>query len=187
MYLSNRYSVPLGTYTKHKKVYIAAKGNELEIKDRAGETLAKHRIDKGVGKLIKHKDHRRRREEINNEHLERTISLLGSEFRVYLTKLCDEKPRYVKDQLGIVVQACENYGREAALEVIEYCHRQELYSANDLNDALKTMHVPLGAPQNRLPLADERYHIPVQKRELSVYGNVADERKAKRVRNESPA
>jgi hypothetical protein len=178
MYLSNRYSVPLGTYTKYKKVYIAAKGNELEIMDMAGETLAKHRIDKAVGKLIKHKDHRRKRAEINSEQLERTISLLGSEFREYLTKLCDEKPRYVKEQLGIVVQACESYGREVALEGLEYCHRHELYSANDLNDALKAMYVtevPEGEPQNRLPLADERYHIPVQKRELSAYGNVAYE------------
>ena len=179
IYLSNRYSVPIGTNTKHKKVYIAVKDNELEIMDSAGETLAKHNINKGMGKLIKHNDHRRKRAEINDEHLERTISLLGSEFRMYLSKLCEEKPRYVKDQLGIVVQACEKYGREAVLAAFEYCHSHELYRASDLTDALKSRQAPEPEQQNRLPLEDERYHLKVQKRELSVYGNVADESKIK--------
>ena len=59
LYLSNRYSVPLGTYKKDNKAYITVKGEELEIMDRAGETLAIHRIDKRVGKLIKNESHRR--------------------------------------------------------------------------------------------------------------------------------
>ena len=176
LYLSNRYSLPLGTYERGKKVYIAVKDKELEIMDRVGETLAKHRIEKGVGKLVKHDSHRRKRDEKNKEQLERTIALLGEEFCEYLTRMCEEKPRYVKDQLSIVVQACESYGRAKVLAGMEYCQRLGLYSANDLKNATKAMNPEESPKPSRLTHTNERYYIPVQKRELSIYSNVTAKR-----------
>ena len=56
-----------------------------------------------------------------------------------------------------------------------YCQERELYSANDLRDAAFSMSGQVQElPQpNRLPVEGERYHIPVQKRALSVYADVA--------------
>ena len=174
LYLSNRYSVPLGTYNKEKIVFLSVDGEELHIIDRAGDTLATHKISEAKGKLIKLSSHKRDRDSRIIALRDKAIALLGEEFREYLTILCNKKPRYVKEQLGLVIQACEIYGREKALVAMRYCHELELYSANDLMDAAGAFYDQKQLPQpSRLPVEDERYHIIVQKRALSVYTEVA--------------
>jgi len=174
LYMSNRYSLPIGTYGKHKTVFIRVDDGKLEIMDRAGDTLAVHQLNMGKGRLVKLECHRRDRTARTNELLEKTIALLGEEFREYLARVCVEKPRYVREQLEIVVRACESYGRGRMLEAMEYCQNMALYSANDLSDAARSLGVPL-APEvaPRIPVEGERYHIQVQKRPLSVYTEVA--------------
>lgn len=182
LYLSNRYSVPLGTYGNTKAVCLSVDGDELRIMDQAGDTLAVHKISKEKGKLIKLDAHRRDKKARAKENLEKTVALLGEEFREYLTALCEEKPRYVREQFELVVKACEDYGRGNVLEAVRYCQPLALFSANDLNDAARALYgrpEPAAQP-SRLPLEDERYHIPVQKRPLSVYADVAAESGAPR-------
>lgn len=75
----------------------------------------------------------------------------------------------------IVLTACEAHGRETVLVAMRHCQELELYSANDLRGAIEMISAqmpPLAQP-TRLPVEDERYHIPVQKRDLSVYAEVA--------------
>jgi hypothetical protein len=174
-YCSNRYSVPYGTYAKEKNVFLSVEGNELQIMNRIGELLALHEIYDGKGKLVKHPSHRRNKDERIKALLDKTSALLGEEFREYLEALCEKKPRYVKEQFEIVLNACEAYGRENVLSAMDYCRDMELYSANDLRDAAETMkgERPAQPQPSRLPVEDERYHIPVQKRALSVYAEVA--------------
>jgi hypothetical protein len=174
-YNSNRYSVPYGTYAKEKKVFVGIKGGELQIMNRIGELLATHEIYEGKGKLIRPQSHRRNKDARIKELLDKTSSLLGEEFREYLEALCEKKPRYVKEQLDIVQNACEAYGRENVLSALDYCREMELYSANDLCEAAKMMKVqkPAQLQRDRLPVEDDRYHILVQKRSLSVYTEVA--------------
>jgi hypothetical protein len=174
LYLSNRYSVPLGTYGNLKTVYLTVNGEELHIVDQVGESLATHRISEEKGKLIKLPGHCRDKKSKIKEMLDKTVALLGVEFHDYLTILCEKKPRYVREQLELVVVACENYGRERVLEALRYCQSVALYSANDLNDAVNAMFgqpEPLSQPA-RLPVDDERYHIPVQKRAMSAYADI---------------
>ena len=175
LYLSNRYSVPLGTYRSIRTVNLAAQGDELRIMNEIGELIATHEISKEKGKLIKLPAHRRDRAAKIREKLDKTVALLGEEFREYLTVLCEEKPRYVKEQLDDIVLTCESYGRACVLEAIQYSQSLALYSANDLGDAVRTM---FGQPEplaqaSRLPVEDERYHVSVQKRPLSAYAEVA--------------
>jgi len=175
LYLSNRYSLPLGTYGKLKTVYLLAKGGTLQIMDQVGGTLATHQICLEKGKLIKLDSHRRDKTTRIKELLDKAVALLGEEFREYLTAICEEKPRYVKEQLDLVVRACEGHGRERIIEAMHYCQNLALYSANDLSDAVQSMYgkpSPLPQPE-RLPVEDERYHIPVQKRPLSAYTEAA--------------
>jgi transposase len=175
LYLSNRYSVPLGTYGKEKTVMLSVEGDKLHILDLTGNPITIHQLNEGKGKLIKLESHRRDKNIRIKEQRDKAIALLGEEFRDYLTVLCEEKPRYVKEQLSLVIHTCETYGRACTLEVIGYCQRLGLYSANDLSDAAKMIGGrPLIEPQPmRLPVEDERYHIPVQQRSLSVYTEVA--------------
>jgi transposase len=175
LYLSNRYSLPLGTYGKLKVVYLSVEGDALHIVDKTGDTLTAHQICGEKGKLIKLDSHRRDKVSRIRERRDKTVALLGEEFREYLSIVCEEKPRYVKEQLDLVVRACESYGRERVLEAVRYCQGLALYSANDLGDAVRSMYgEPSSPPQpERLPVKEDRYHIPVQKRPLSVYTEVA--------------
>ena len=175
LFLSNRYSLPLGTYNKHKVVFLVIEDNKLNIMDQIGEPLAKHQLNTGKGKLVKLESHRLDKSARIKELLDKTVSLLGEEFREYLAIMCDGKPRYAKEQLTVVVQSCEVYGRECVLEAMHYCRNLALFSANDLNDAAKMISGNFGMqpPPQRLLFDDERYHIPVQQRSLSVYSEVA--------------
>jgi transposase len=175
LYCSNRYSVPYGTYSTVKKVWLLAEGGNLHIMDQAGDDLAMHKICVEKGKLIRPEAHRRNKTERIDALRDKTAALLGTEFRKYLDVLCEQKPRYVKDQLDLVISTCEIYGRERTLAALQYCQNLELYSANDLRDAAaKIGEQPItNQPSIQLPVKNERYHIPVQKRELSAYADVA--------------
>jgi hypothetical protein len=61
---------------------------------------------------------------------------------------------------------------------MRYCIQRELYSAVDLYDAANALENvnPETTPLQqsiKLPVEDERYHVNVQKRALSVYAQVA--------------
>ncbi len=174
-YKSNRYSVPYGTYAKDKKVFLAVEEGRLRIMTRVGEVLATHEICQEQGRLIRLESHRRDRHARTQALLDKTIALLGVEFKAYLTTLVERKPRYVKDQFDIIMNVCETYGRETALTAMRYCQELDLYSANDLRDAAGTIgnQQALERPSSRLPAEDERYHVAVQNRALSVYAEVA--------------
>ena len=174
-YKSNRYSVPYGTYAKDKRVFLAVEGGRLQIMNQVGELLAEHEICAEKGRLIRSEAHRRDRTGRIRELLDKTVALLGTEFTEYLEILIEKKPRYAKDQLDIVTSACRDYGRETVLAAVLYCRERELYSAGDLRDAAGTIsgRQPPAEPPNRLPVEDERYHVAVQKRALSVYAEVA--------------
>ena len=176
-YMSNRYSVPYGTYGKVKTVCLAVEDGKLQIMNQIGETIAVHEISGEKGRLIRPESHRRDKSERIKELRDKTVSLLGEEFREYLEILCEKKPRYVKEQLGLVKKACETYGREIVLAAMGRCRELELYSANDLFGAAVTMggDAPAQAKPDRLPAEDERYHVHVQKRALAVYAEVAAE------------
>jgi len=173
-YKSNRYSVPFGTYNKSKEVFLSVDGNKLHIITRAGDTLATHEINEEKGRLIKQEGHGQNKGERNKKLCEKAILILGEEFREYLEMICERKPRYVKDQLEIVLTACETYSREKVLAAMRYCQSLELYSANDLRDAAGATGVERAqAPPGQLPINDERCHIAVEKRALSAYADVA--------------
>ena len=59
VYCSNRYSVPIGTYTTQKEVEIEAVDGILKIYTVFHEPICEHRISPERGKLIKNKNHDR--------------------------------------------------------------------------------------------------------------------------------
>jgi len=171
LYRSNRYSLPLGTYNTQKKVVIDSDETSLSIFTMTGDKIVTYPLCQGKGRLIKSDAHRRETNKKIAERLDKAVLLLGEEFRGYLTALCENKPRYVKEQLGLVTKTCEAYGREATLRASKYCAENELFSANDLAGATAALceRMPAAPPPTRLPVDDARYHISVQKRPLSIY------------------
>lgn len=170
LFRSNRYSLPLGTFNTQKIVDFEVVGEQLKIYTTTGDLLADHRLCQDKGKLIKANTHRYERNQKIQERLDKAVSLLGEEFREYLTTLCREKPRYVKEQLALTVKTCESYGRETALKAAAFCSEQELWSASDLAGvAASLVEKTQPIPVMRLPVSDEKYHVAVQIRPLSVY------------------
>jgi transposase len=182
LYRSNRYALPLGTYGKQKKVVIEPDEQKLNIFTVTGDKIITYPICLEKGRLIKADAYRRETDKKITDRLDKTVLLLGEEFREYLTALCTKKPRYVKEQLGLVVKTCEAYGREATLTAVKYCTENELFSANDLAGATAALCEPMPVTPKpvRLPVDDERYHISVQKRSLSVYSVAATAREARK-------
>jgi transposase len=175
LYRSNRYALPLGTYGKQKKVVIEPNAQKLNIYTITGDKIVTYPICVEKGRLIKADAYRRETGKKISDRLDKAVLLLGEEFREYLTMLCVKKPRYVKEQLGLVVKTCGSHGREATLTAVTYCAENGLYSANDLAGAAAALceHVPEPSMPARLPVDDERYHVLVQKRPLSVYSVAA--------------
>ena len=175
LYHTNRYSLPLGTYGAQEKVTVELEESRLKIFTLTGEKLFTHPLCLEKGRLIKADAHRRETGRKRAERLEQAILLLGEEFREYLTIICQHKPRYIPDQLRLVIKACETYGREETLAAMRFCQENELYSANDLSEvaAARAESLPKIILPVPLSVDDARYHIPVQKRPLSVYSDVA--------------
>ena len=182
LYRSNRYSLPLDTYNTQKKVVIEPDEATLNIFTITGDKIVTYPLCLEKGRLIKADAYRRETDKKRADRLDRTVLLLGEEFRAYLMALCANKPRYVKEQLSLVTKTCEAYGREATLAAVKYCTENELFSANDLAGATAELceRLPAAPPPARLPVDDAWYHVSVQKRPLSVYSLAATAREVKK-------
>ena len=182
LYRSNRYSLPLGTYNTQKKVVIEPDEAALNIFTITGDKIVTYPLCLEKGRLIKADAHRRETGKKIADRLDKAVLLLGEEFRAYLMALCAKKPRYVKEQLGLVAKTCEAYGRETTLAAVKYCTENELFSANDLAGATAALceGLPAAPSPARLPVDDARYHVSVQKRSLSVYSVAASAREVRK-------
>nr|WP_154307137.1 IS21 family transposase [Metabacillus lacus] len=142
-YRSNRYSVPLGTYRPKgcNKVYIETKDTELIIKaSQQGEILARHTLSKGKGELIKSRQHSRDRSKGIHAYKETITRQFSDEEQatLFIQKLSEHYPRYIRDQLQIV-QSTIHHFRQEIEEALDICIKDQLWSANDLRDV--TLHL----------------------------------------------
>ena len=137
LFESNRYSVPIGTYTKEREVSIEVKDGKLIISHIFGDyVIAEHSLCASKGRLIKNKNHGR--------DVEVRISELFTALSKELNGLCDDflqqirqrKRRYVRDQFGVIEKLIKEQGVLIVTAAINYCQEQELYSATDVKDAL---------------------------------------------------
>lgn len=143
-YLSNRYSVPLGTYQPHgeNKVYIRIDQNELIIEKTRGDTpIAIHALSKGKGQLIKNKHHTRDRTRGINAYKDTVKESFQEESKInlFLEEISKRYPRYVRDQLQIIQKTIKCF--PAFIHpALEQCIDQELWSANDFYDVAEHLH-----------------------------------------------
>lgn len=141
---SNRYSVPLGTYsaTSDNQVFIEVKPGERQTlvirKELEGELIAEHSISTEKGKLIQNRNHTRDRSKGIEEFKQRLISHFEDQERAasYLHEICLRYPRYRRDQLTIIHRVIQQNPLwiEAGLTK---CMKENLYSANDFRDVVR--------------------------------------------------
>ncbi|MHC0039761.1 IS21 family transposase [Pseudoneobacillus sp. C159] len=137
-YKSNRYSVPVGTYRPRgdNTVYIDIQEEDLIIRcTPQGEILAKHQLSLGKGELIKNRNHTRDRSKGIQAFRETIIRQFDNQesAELFLHKIADIYPRYMRDQLQVIQHTITHYRSEVE-EALEKCIQDQLWSANDLRD-----------------------------------------------------
>ncbi|WP_456273189.1 IS21 family transposase [Bacillus sp. AK031] len=139
-YLSNRYSLPLGTFHMNETVSIKeTKDRELLIyHSETGELLAKHQIPDGKGQLIKDRKHTRDR----TKGIDAFIDTVANRFEEtetaydYLDKLREKYPRYIRDQLQMILKETKQNNEQLLTAALSECIKRNLYSATDFSDII---------------------------------------------------
>lgn len=179
LYNSNRYSLPQGTYTKHSEVTIRATQDELTIYDAFGDNLlAKHSISALRGTLTKLTEHRRDKttslDKLEVQILEGLDSPIRDQWRRYLRKIREHKPRYYRDHLTLLRQLILEFSLQALEDAMLYCADRELYSINDLKSTAEYIGHQASVVQPPLPEIHPISNptvvtLSTQKRKLSDY------------------
>ncbi|MED3648869.1 IS21 family transposase [Halalkalibacterium halodurans] len=137
-YLSNRYSLPLGTFNKHETVCIEETEDKYLVifLPETGELIAKHKIPDGKGQLVQDRKHTRDR----TKGIEAFINTVANQFEEtevaydYLAKVREKYPRYVRDQLQIILWETKQTKEPILTAALHECIKRNLYSATDFSD-----------------------------------------------------
>jgi hypothetical protein len=140
LHLSNRYSVPLGTYQKDKKVYVSTTDDDrLIIRERiGGPIIAEHTISQGKGKLIQDRQHTRDR----TKGIDAFLSSVAGQFEdvqlahAFLEEIRQAYPRYIRDQLQLLSNAIKDVDTATRDKALKECMKRKLYSASEFSDVI---------------------------------------------------
>ena len=139
LYKGNRYRVPKGTYSPGKKVFMIVKDDTVSITDAlSGEIYVTHPVCYEKGKLIGQK----RDERDTSKSLLELETLIQELFdndelvKPFLEHIHQEKPRYYRDQLGVIRKLFEEWNKDAVINGLRYCSEKALYSAGDLKSSI---------------------------------------------------
>lgn len=138
LYLSNRYSVPLGTYRPGKQLFLTIEADTIVLTDPANnQVIATHKINSGKGQLIQNKNHLRDNSSKISGLQAHIQDLLGdsAEASILLDMIRKEKPRYARDQFLLIRDVTRNYAMNYIQEAINYCVNNELWSAVEFRAA----------------------------------------------------
>ena len=178
MYKQNRYCMPKGTYTPGKKVRIETDeiAGIVKFFDLKSNTIIEeYPISLGVGKCIRN-GHPERDRFANYEELKER-AILGFDkdetAKAFVENIISTKPRYVRDQLSIIVKLQAEYKIEELKSAISYCFERNLFSAVDLRDTVRFFNEKNETPQIKKITIPIKYSIVVaQKRSLETYANL---------------
>ncbi len=136
-YLSNRYTVPIGTYKPDLRLEFRVDDGILSLLDTTGTIVASHKINPDRGKLVRNNNHLRDTSQRIDDLYEKVLGLLGSseDAAVFLKALRHEKPRYARDQFKLMEDVAGKYPAIIVGQAIGYCLNLKLYSAVECRDA----------------------------------------------------
>jgi len=181
--------VPVGTYHQGLRVYMVINDNtdEVAITDMVtGEIYATHKVCHDKGQLIgvRSRSYRDKSKTIVAQE-EALKELFNNDELVtpFLEHIHQEKPRYYRDQLGVIRKLFEEWNKEDILKGLRYCSEKELYSAGELKSSI------IYLTQDKLDeyksnirdgtaLPDKYRGDKTELRSLSVYEDAFNERSA---------
>ncbi len=138
----NRYTVPKGTYKGiYTYVGVTKIDNQfLVIYDLDdGKEIARHEIPSVKGALVCNNNHRRNNSVKIPKLLDEVTELFTDTIKskAYLEEIYSNKPRYIRDQLIMILESSKNYSKDAMDKSLDYCVKNRLISAVDFKDAVK--------------------------------------------------
>ena len=140
-YLSNRYTVPLGTFHKTEKVYIKNTDDGFLIirETESGPILAKHKIVHGKGELIQDRNHKRDRTKGIDAYIETVASCFSDidKAKIYLEEIRMVRQRCIRDQLQLIMKHTKLQERALLDMALEECMKRQLFSATDFIDMVQ--------------------------------------------------
>lgn len=177
LYKGNRYRVPKGTYCPGKKVHIVIKEETVSITDcLTGEIYATHPLCHEKGKLIgqKRTDRDKSKSILEQEHLVEELFENDELVRPFLEHIHENKPRYYRDQLGVIRKLFEEWNAETVKKGLKYCTEKELYSASELKSSIIYLEQiltekPKEKKKIELELPEKYQGNRVEVRDLNVY------------------
>lgn len=151
LYKANRYSLPLGTYSPEgKELLIHLTENRLSFVDPVtGEKIAQHMLSEKKGQLIQDRAHTRNWQRGIPEMTEHIIHQCQNleVAKTYCQALTERYPRYIRDQLTLILNLLETHGSDKVGQAMEFCQEMDTYSANDLKHSLNYLfETPLRDP-----------------------------------------
>ena len=178
-YKSNRYSVPLGTYTdREKTVYLIVTDDErLVIRDHPnGLDIATHRIDHRQGQLIQDRQHTRDR----TKGIDGYINHIAQQFddvdaaQSYLGEVRKLYRRYIRDQLQIISQEISTADRQIANEALRLCIGKKLFSATDFRDVMRFLNQQQGKHEHTPSVSSVKPLRPLDQSVLKAKPEIRD-------------
>jgi len=138
-YRGNTYSLPVGTYRgENTRVYLAESNGELQIRDVDDNLVARHLIPAGKGQTVINSNHSRDTSVSVSEKCNYVKSLFSDQeaIGVFLVHIRERYPRYLRDQLAVLITCVTKYGQKRADEVLTVCVQNKLYSASDFKEII---------------------------------------------------
>lgn len=85
------------------------------------------------------------------------------------------KPRYIRDQLGILLKLQEEYSKDELSKAVDYCTERNIFSANDFKDTLEYFRQKETAPVITKVSIPIKYSLIVaQTRPIEAYASLCN-------------
>lgn len=170
-YLSNRYSVPPGTYNKMALIKLQVSNGILKVCDPStGEVIQEHKVSLEKGKLIKDRGHSRERSRTLDTLKQEVLDLLQHEKAAdFILRIDKDYGRYRRDQYVILKKTAQLHPSWIHM-ALEKCMEENLISANSFRDVVNflvrtVIEEPLSPEVIEKPLAE----IAVETRDMDAY------------------
>lgn len=133
---SSFYTLPEGTYkNKDTVVFLRQIDDKLHVYNKSKEPMCVHTLSTEKGKVIRNTDHKRDKGQKISQLLEEVAGMFGSsstQAMIFMEKVHQAKPRYVRDQLVCIRRTINELGLENTLKALEYCSEWDLFDATNL-------------------------------------------------------
>lgn len=138
-YKGNIYSLPIGTYRgEDTRVYLTEEDGDLLINSADDKLIARHTIPIGRGQTVINNNHTRDTSVSISEKCDYVKSLFSDQdaISLFIVHLRERYPRYMRDQLAIIMNCVSKYGQKHVDDVLKICVQNKLYSATDFKEII---------------------------------------------------